>query len=97
MESLLLAFANQIPEVRLIWFVYRLHFGAGSFLVVARLAGSSRVFPSGLTAKALWQHVVKSSRGIIALGTAVLAHVLISQKDVAFAQSHGALGLLIFF
>jgi hypothetical protein len=97
MKATLLTLANQIPEVGLVgsllWFELTY---VSSLSVVTRLAGSGTVLPSGLTTLALWQYVVQRSSSIIALNTAVLAQVFISQEDVTLAQSHGALRLLVF-
>jgi hypothetical protein len=97
MKTTLLTLANQIPEVRLVWSLLWFELtNMSSLSVVARLAGSGTVLPSGLTTFALWQYVVQRSSSIIALDTTVLTNVLISQEDVTLAQSHGALRLLVF-
>jgi hypothetical protein len=97
MKTTLFTLANQIPKVRLVWSLLWFELAhVSSLSVVARLAGSGTVLPSGLTTLALWQYVVQGSSSIIALNTTVLAKVLISQEDVALAQSHGAFGLLVF-
>jgi hypothetical protein len=97
MKTTLLTLANQIPEVRLVWSLLWFELShVSSLSVVTRLAGSGTVLPSGLTTLALWQYVVQCCSRIITLNTTVLAKVLISQEDVALAQSHGAFGLLVF-
>jgi hypothetical protein len=97
MKTPLLTLADQIPKVRLVWSLLWFELtDMSSLSVVARLAGGGTVLPSGLTTLALWQYVVQCSSSIITLNTTVLAKVLISQEDVALAQSHGAFGLLIF-
>jgi hypothetical protein len=59
MKPTLLTLANQIPEVGLVWSFFWFELAhVSSLLVVARLAGSGTVLPSGLTTLALWQHMI---------------------------------------
>jgi hypothetical protein len=59
MKTTLLTLAYQIPKVGLVWSLFWFELAhVSSLLIVARLAGSGTVLPSGLTTLALWQHVV---------------------------------------
>jgi hypothetical protein len=59
MKTPLLTLADQIPKVRLVWSLLWFELtDMSSLSVVARLASSGTILPSGLTTLALWQYVV---------------------------------------
>jgi hypothetical protein len=97
METTLLAFLYKIPKVRLVRSLFWFELAhVCSLAIVTRFAGSGTVLPSGLATFTNRQNMVQCCTLICNMCATVLAKVLISQEDVTLAQSHGALGLLIF-